>query len=109
MDKTAEPGDPEEPQTEVQPEDNGTEASEEEDKIEVDQTLNSDEDQLSEEDEDVQLGCVRVIEDAEFDFNEKVAVGRNRPLLGLVLTPTRELAVQVKHHIDAVAKYTGKS
>ncbi|MGH0151594.1 UNVERIFIED_CONTAM: hypothetical protein FKN15_031751 [Acipenser sinensis] len=26
------------------------------------------------------------------------------PLLGLVLTPTRELAVQVKHHIDAVAK-----
>uniref|UniRef100_A0A3Q0T9E1 ATP-dependent RNA helicase n=1 Tax=Amphilophus citrinellus TaxID=61819 RepID=A0A3Q0T9E1_AMPCI len=29
-----------------------------------------------------------------------------RPLLGLVLTPTRELAVQVKHHIDAVAKFT---
>lgn len=31
-----------------------------------------------------------------------------RPLLGLVLTPTRELAVQVKQHIDAVAKFTGK-
>ncbi|KAM8948832.1 ATP-dependent RNA helicase DDX24 isoform 1-T7 [Lycaon pictus] len=30
-----------------------------------------------------------------------------RPLLGLVLTPTRELAVQVKQHIDAVAKFTG--
>uniref|UniRef100_A0A671QXA2 ATP-dependent RNA helicase n=1 Tax=Sinocyclocheilus anshuiensis TaxID=1608454 RepID=A0A671QXA2_9TELE len=29
------------------------------------------------------------------------------PLLGLVLTPTRELAVQVKHHIDAVARFTG--
>ncbi|XP_026976235.1 ATP-dependent RNA helicase DDX24 isoform X2 [Sagmatias obliquidens] len=29
-----------------------------------------------------------------------------RPLLGLVLTPTRELAVQVKQHIDAVAKFT---
>lgn len=29
------------------------------------------------------------------------------PLLGLVLTPTRELAVQVKQHIDAVAKFTG--
>ncbi|XP_028928137.1 ATP-dependent RNA helicase DDX24 [Ornithorhynchus anatinus] len=28
-------------------------------------------------------------------------------LLGLVLTPTRELAVQVKHHIDAVARFTG--
>lgn len=30
-----------------------------------------------------------------------------RPLLGLVLTPTRELAVQVKQHIDAVARFTG--
>ncbi|XP_005068425.1 ATP-dependent RNA helicase DDX24 [Mesocricetus auratus] len=30
-----------------------------------------------------------------------------RPLLGLVLTPTRELAVQVRQHIDAVAKFTG--
>ncbi|XP_005390422.1 PREDICTED: ATP-dependent RNA helicase DDX24 [Chinchilla lanigera] len=29
------------------------------------------------------------------------------PLLGLVLTPTRELAVQVKQHIDAVARFTG--
>lgn len=31
-----------------------------------------------------------------------------RPLLGLVLTPTRELAVQVRQHIDAVAKFTGE-
>ncbi|KAF6129653.1 DEAD-box helicase 24 [Phyllostomus discolor] len=30
-----------------------------------------------------------------------------RPLLGLVLTPTRELAVQVKQHVDAVARFTG--
>ncbi|XP_007942733.1 ATP-dependent RNA helicase DDX24 [Orycteropus afer afer] len=29
------------------------------------------------------------------------------PLLGLVLTPTRELAIQVKQHIDAVARFTG--
>ncbi|XP_053457586.1 ATP-dependent RNA helicase DDX24 [Nycticebus coucang] len=29
------------------------------------------------------------------------------PLLGLVLTPTRELAVQVRQHIDAVATFTG--
>ncbi|XP_074091578.1 ATP-dependent RNA helicase DDX24 [Macrotis lagotis] len=41
--------------------------------------------------------------------DEKPAGHRNssNPLLGLVLTPTRELAVQVKHHIDAVAKFTG--
>ena len=62
------------------------------------------------EDEDQTLGCVKVIEDAEFDLDaeEKPAGGRNQPLLGLVLTPTRELAVQVKHHIDAVAKFTGE-
>ncbi|KAM7375837.1 hypothetical protein PAMP_005604 [Pampus punctatissimus] len=58
------------------------------------------------------FGCVQVIENAEFDFTaaaegeEKAAGGRSQPLLGLVLTPTRELAVQVKHHIDAVAKFT---
>lgn len=32
-----------------------------------------------------------------------------RPLLGLVLTPTRELAVQVRQHIDAVARFTGEA
>ncbi|XP_051579156.1 ATP-dependent RNA helicase DDX24 [Myxocyprinus asiaticus] len=32
---------------------------------------------------------------------------KETPLLGLVLTPTRELAVQVKHHIDAAAQFTG--
>ena len=31
-----------------------------------------------------------------------------RPLLGLVLTPTRELAIQVRQHIDAVASVTGE-
>ena len=29
------------------------------------------------------------------------------PLYALVLTPTRELAIQVKEHIDNAAKYTG--
>ncbi|KAM9355349.1 ATP-dependent RNA helicase DDX24 [Pholidichthys leucotaenia] len=58
-----------------------------------------------EEDEENHLGCVRVIENAEFDLDHKSAAV-NRPLLGLVLTPTRELAVQVKLHIDAVAKFT---
>lgn len=73
-------------------------------------------DEGSSEDEnhaDERLGCVKVIENADFDFDtkeaeEKPAGGQSQPLLGLVLTPTRELAVQVKHHIDAVAKFTGK-
>lgn len=30
-----------------------------------------------------------------------------RPLFAIILTPTRELAVQVKDHIKAVAKYSG--
>ncbi|XP_006632605.3 ATP-dependent RNA helicase DDX24 isoform X1 [Lepisosteus oculatus] len=60
------------------------------------------------------LGCVKVIEDMEFDFSSnqetnksKMEDKRQNPLLGLVLTPTRELAVQVKHHLDAVAMFTG--
>ena len=32
---------------------------------------------------------------------------RDSPLYALVLTPTRELAIQVKDHIVAAAKYTG--
>ncbi|KAM9068367.1 ATP-dependent RNA helicase DDX24 [Sarcophilus harrisii] len=48
--------------------------------------------------------------DIELELEEEKPTGhsnRSSPLLGLVLTPTRELAVQVKHHIDAVAKFTG--
>ncbi|XP_036398077.1 ATP-dependent RNA helicase DDX24 [Megalops cyprinoides] len=68
----------------------------------------------SEEDDDddsQKLGCVKVIEDMEFDFDTagktEVPANQKQPLLGLILTPTRELAVQVKHHIDAVAQFTG--
>lgn len=72
--------------------------------------LDDDEDSES---EDEKMGCVKVIEDMDFNFvntaeeEEAQKASHNQPLLGLVLTPTRELAVQVKHHIDAVAKFTG--
>ncbi|NXF17102.1 DDX24 helicase, partial [Rhodinocichla rosea] len=68
------------------------------------------EDSGDEDDASFTTGCVRVLENVEFDSNDEthtVGSDKNRPLLGLVLTPTRELAVQVKHHIDAVAKFTG--
>lgn len=39
-------------------------------------------------------------------MNDEKEEPNRQPLLGLVLTPTRELAVQVKHHIDAVAQFT---
>ncbi|XP_015271006.1 PREDICTED: ATP-dependent RNA helicase DDX24 [Gekko japonicus] len=64
---------------------------------------------IAEDDESPATGCVKVSEDIESDLGAKKHddVQKSSPLLGLVLTPTRELAVQVKHHIDAVAKYTG--
>ncbi|TDG98799.1 hypothetical protein EPR50_G00204360 [Perca flavescens] len=82
----------------------------EQDQGDTDEHDSDDEHDDIEEEEDERLGCVHVIENAEFDFDptaeEEPAGGRSQPLLGLVLTPTRELAVQVKHHIDAVAKFT---
>ncbi|NXT72448.1 DDX24 helicase, partial [Chaetops frenatus] len=63
-----------------------------------------------EEDASFTTGCVKVLENVQFDSDDEtptVDSHKKRPLLGLVLTPTRELAVQVKHHIDAVAKFTG--
>ncbi|KAJ4939725.1 hypothetical protein JOQ06_029163 [Pogonophryne albipinna] len=67
---------------------------------------------IEETDGDNRIGCVQVIENATFGFEhtveekEEAAAGRRQPLLGLVLTPTRELAVQVKHHFDAITKFT---
>ena len=66
-----------------------------------------------ENDDGTKMGCVKVIDNVEFDFEdtaEDIPSGlRFQPLLGLVIAPTRELAVQVKHHIDAVAQFTGKN
>lgn len=44
-------------------------------------------------------------DDESCDLNAKTC--NPNPLYALVLTPTRELAVQVKDHLVAVAKYTG--
>lgn len=62
-----------------------------------------------EDEEDSTVGCVKVIRDVDVNFNSSPPenAAAKRPLLGLVVTPTRELAVQVRHHIDAVARLTG--
>ncbi|XP_009688054.1 ATP-dependent RNA helicase DDX24 isoform X2 [Struthio camelus] len=68
------------------------------------------EDSGDEEDATLTTGCVAVVKNTGLDSMDKthtLGSHRKRPLLGLVLTPTRELAVQVKHHIDAVARFTG--
>jgi len=53
-----------------------------------------------------ELDHVSGASDEESDAEEQ-AKRIQGPLYGLVLTPTRELAVQVKNHLVAAAKYTG--
>lgn len=86
-------------------------ANQEESTLEGDEMEEEGDDTEDEEEDDGKLGCVQVIDDVEFDFEQTEEQQRpaGSPLLGLVLTPTRELAVQVKHHIDAVAKFTSES
>ena len=52
-----------------------------------------------------ELGCTRVITDVHFEEPAKTA-DTSKPLIALILEPTRELAIQVKNHLMAAAKYT---
>lgn len=80
--------------------------------------LESDFEDMSEDDEE-KGGCVKVVNNVEFDFDidtdetikqlNKQNQGKPqklKKLQALVLTPTRELAIQVKDHLVAAAKYT---
>ncbi|XP_039221805.1 ATP-dependent RNA helicase DDX24 isoform X1 [Crotalus tigris] len=75
--------------------------------------LNSDTDETgapADCNESVTVNSMELLQDSGYDVDspkQNSVKDKNNPLLGLVLTPTRELAVQVKHHIDAVAKFTG--
>ncbi|XP_058018603.1 ATP-dependent RNA helicase DDX24 [Ahaetulla prasina] len=72
--------------------------------------LNSDTDEThasADDNESVAVNSMELLQDSEFDVGSPNQNSvKDNPLLGLVLAPTRELAVQVKHHIDAVAKFT---
>ena len=64
------------------------------------------------EDPNAESGCVRVVNNVEFDFEvdfkdaeeNKTALKkgerRNGRLRALILTPTRELAIQVRNHLQ---------
>ena len=75
------------------------------------------------------MGCVAAVNNVEFDWLEEegeammpvVMMGEpgpvkasrgekdakaNRPFMGLVLTPTRELAIQVKDHLEKACAHT---
>ncbi|KAM4664501.1 ATP-dependent RNA helicase DDX24 [Discoglossus pictus] len=113
-----ESGGEEEPESGVKMED-GESASgdDQEEALGEDQEVESKEEEIINEEDDIEgddedLGCVKVVEDVDFNFNidpssKSPKWDKKRPLLGLVVAPTRELAVQVKHHIDAVAMFTG--
>lgn len=47
------------------------------------------------------MGCVKSV-------NIDVKTGSVKALYALILTPTRELAMQIKNHLVAAAKYTGE-
>lgn len=49
----------------------------------------------------LEMGCVKSINDIDLKKNQP------KPLYAIILTPTRELAMQVKAQLMDVAKYTG--
>ena len=65
------------------------------------------EEDAGEESEDQGIGCVRVIDNVDFNLNPIETSERKTKLRAVIITPTRELAVQIEKHLRAVAKYTG--
>ncbi|CAH0760153.1 unnamed protein product [Diatraea saccharalis] len=66
----------------------------------------SNEDNTEEINENEQgMGCVKVIDNVEIPGHVVIKTGKL--LYALILTPTRELAMQISRHLMAVAKYTG--
>ncbi|XP_063863620.1 ATP-dependent RNA helicase DDX24-like [Scylla paramamosain] len=57
-----------------------------------------------------ELGCVKVIDNADFSFMEEERKepvrDSTKKLRALIVTPTRELAIQVKSHLCAVLSHT---
>ncbi|XP_044016637.1 ATP-dependent RNA helicase DDX24-like, partial [Aphidius gifuensis] len=72
-----------------------------------DDDLNSDEDNCNNVNEAQGIGCVKVIDNMDFsEITGKKQIIK-KPLYALILTPTRELAIQIKNHMCKAAKYTG--
>lgn len=73
-----------------------------------DEYLNSDNDtnivEVSNKSNKNGIGLVQVIDKVHIKENNKQNLGK--PLYGLILTPTRELAIQIKNHLIKAAKYT---
>ncbi|CAH0696427.1 unnamed protein product [Spodoptera exigua] len=70
---------------------------------ELEEEENDDGDEVNEDEQGV--GCVKVVDNIEIPGHVSVKTGK--PLYALILTPTRELAIQISRHLIAAAKYTG--
>ncbi|XP_066590951.1 ATP-dependent RNA helicase DDX24 [Prorops nasuta] len=93
----------------------GWQCSDIDDNIEDIEPEHAEEEDLSEVNLDENgIGCVRVINNIEIDEYpgiqdlqmKNVDKSKCKPLYALILTPTRELAVQIKNHLVSAAKYT---
>ncbi|XP_026728511.1 DEAD-box ATP-dependent RNA helicase 13 [Trichoplusia ni] len=81
--------------------DAGSDVSGEADDEELDDQ--GDEDEVDENEQGI--GCVKVLDNIEIPGHVSMKTGK--PLYALIITPTRELAIQISRHLVAVAKYTG--
>ncbi len=71
-------------------------------------TEGGDEEDSSEDDEEMNVGegSVRVIDVVDMKIQPPKIVKGRKKLRALIVTPTRELAVQIEKHLRAIAKYT---
>ncbi|XP_045540390.1 ATP-dependent RNA helicase DDX24 [Papilio machaon] len=88
----------------IDSEDLAESSDDEADRVEVNENDGEETDGVDEVDENG-IGCVKVIDDVEMPGHVEVRTGK--PLYALILTPTRELAIQISRHLIAAAKYTG--
>ncbi|XP_033212431.1 ATP-dependent RNA helicase DDX24 isoform X2 [Belonocnema kinseyi] len=61
------------------------------------------EDEVLDDEDSEGFGCVKVIDNLKVS---DVFQDSRKPLYALILTPTRELAIQIKDHLTKAAKYT---
>lgn len=54
-------------------------------------------------DNETEIGCVKVIDNIK--INSSSVNSSRKPFYALILTPTRELAIQIKNHLTKAAKY----
>lgn len=81
-----------------------TEADQESSNQEEEEEEAKETEDLDQSDDETEFG--KVIDVADLKFEPFKSVKGQKKLRGLIITPTRELAVQIEKHLKAIAKYT---